>query len=505
MSLNIAIVGGGASCVSFIDNFIKECNNTEPLAICFLVIEKSEEIGPGNAYRNDIESNILNTKAENITIFRDSPGDFYKWLVCCENKWRVDFANLKVKRDSYLPRALFGIYMKDAFEKICKHAHYSGFEIKKIKGEAVSIDKLDEHEFVISLSDGEEVYANKIILACGNLNGKGKDYSKDGDFMTTPFPTKFLPKKIMPYDNVGIVGSRLSAIDSVISLIESGHRGKITLFSRSGNFPFVRGTQKRYKNLYLNRSFISSNFNVMDFKILHDLYNKEIDNYKKTKKTQDGDDLPINFKPISSLASFLQREINLSSGPRAWQAILYDTNDCIDLIWSMFSKKDKELFLASYFSNAMSMRVSIPRVNALKILDYIKSGQLSYVHGEINPSIFFKSGMCFHDGGSYLDKILYATGSPRYLDDCDSVLFSRLLEGKVISRNYLGGLNVCRSSYRIISDSGVINSSIFAIGEVTNGTFLFTSALDIITRHAKECARSLLELILSEVNEDGCI
>jgi uncharacterized NAD(P)/FAD-binding protein YdhS len=182
---------------------------------------------------------------------------------------------------------------------------------------------------------------------------------------------------------------------------------------------------------------------------------------------------------------------------RGWQAILYDTNAGIDQIWDRLRAEDQELFVKQYFSSAMSMRVSIPVENAEKILSYLRSGQLKFVTGSSvveleNNQLVVRC----NDVSIPTDKVIYATGSPKYLNQIDSQLIRNLIGSGISVENKFGGIDVCKNNYGLFCNEGEMSTSIFAIGELTSGRFLFTSALDIIVRHAHSCVDSIEKFII---------
>ncbi|MGY3865254.1 FAD/NAD(P)-binding protein [Aeromonas bivalvium] len=501
METNIVVVGGGASCISFIDAMLKKNIQNKLGHLSLIVLEKSKEIGPGNAYLSDLKSNLLNTKAGNITVFKDSPGDFYNWLECNEYKWKPEFPELNISKDTYAPRSLFGMYMKDAFSSVCADARRCGIKIKVICDEAIKIEQISSHQTHVITQGGRVIIAEKVLLACGTQQQIALRESHHDDIIRSPYPTRELKNKIGSSDNVAIIGARLSAIDATIGLIDGGHTGQVTIYSRSGYFPFVRGTQGRYKNSYLNPDYISAHHASIDIATLGHLYMKECQEYL----AQSGDDYfeempPLN-RPITNLAHFLERELVLAKQNRAWQAILYDTNRGIEHIWDRMPSADQDLLIKHYFSSAMSLRVSIPAENAEKILSYLHSGQLKFITG--TSQIEVKAGqlvICCNGDSLPVDKVIYATGSPKSLNQIDSPLVHHLIESGVCVENKFGGLDVCKHSYGLFCKEGKMNTNIFAIGELTSGRFLFTSALDIILRHAHACADSIEKFMTEHDN-----
>jgi len=489
---NIVIVGGGASCISFIDALLIKQLQKKTNELSLTILEKSNEIGPGNAYFSDLKSNILNTKAGYITVFKNQPGDFYNWLECNEYKWRPDFPELEVTCDTYAPRALFGMYMKDAFSYICAAARRSGIKVKVIRDEAINVEQTGENQLNVVTKCGTVIMAYKVVLACGTQQQSQMIPPYSTDIIHSPYPTRELKKKVAADDSVAIIGARLSAIDATIGLIEGGHTGPITIYSRSGFFPFVRGTQGRYKNAYLTPDYIAKHCPVLDFYKLGDLYQQERERYQAQFGDSDFEELPLPNKPISCLETFLSKELSLAQHNRGWQAILYDTNSGIDQIWDRLRTEEQEVFMKQYVSSAMSLRVSIPAENAEKMLGYLRSGQLKFVAGA--SAVETKNGhLTIRCNGTSTptNKVIYATGSPKSLNQIDSPLVRNLLESGASTENKFGGLDVCKHDYGLFCKDGKMNTSIFAIGELTSGRFLFTSALDIIVRHAHACADSI--------------
>lgn len=280
MKGNIIIIGGGASCIAFIDALLKK----KVIDISITIVEKAEEIGPGNAYSSDLTSNILNTKAGYITIFKNYPSDFFNWICCNKYKWKIKYSELEINHDTYVPRSLFGMYMQDAFSYICTRAYHIGLNIKIIRGEAVSIKQIMADRVSVTTKDGLVVEGDKIILACGTQQRSEASHPHSKGVILSPYPTKDLISKVSADEKIAVIGTRLSAIDCIIALLENGHKGAITVYSRSGFFPYVRGTQGRYKNAYINTNYIIKNYSTLDFNDLNSLYIKERERYKRLKK-----------------------------------------------------------------------------------------------------------------------------------------------------------------------------------------------------------------------------
>lgn len=304
-----------------------------------------------------------------------------------------------------------------------------------------------------------------------------------------------LQGKVPSAARVAIVGARLSCIDAVIGLVEGGHTGHIAIYSRSGHFPSVRGTQGRIVTQHLTADNVEAlarrkgGLKVTD---LVDLVRQEIAHVSQTSL----DAVPLMHAPPAPpecLAQYLRAEIAAARHDRPWQAVLYSTNAIVDRLWQALDDGERSLFMRAYLSAFMAYRVSIPTENAQKILACLESGQLSFHAGDfvlgldeegrpvMTPADATRSPRRY-------DQVIKATGSPRALDAVDSDLISQLLRRGEIIPHSMGGLQVDPLSYEVIDASGRRNPSVRALGELTNGTFFFTSALDINARHARNCA-----------------
>ena len=68
-------------------------------------------------------------------------------------------------------------------------------------------------------------------------------------FFRNPYPTSTMVRNIPITASVCILGTGLSAIDAVLSLVEAGHQGKIIMASRNGRLPSVRGILNQSRTL----------------------------------------------------------------------------------------------------------------------------------------------------------------------------------------------------------------------------------------------------------------
>ena len=485
----LTIVGGGATALAFLYNYLGQIDaGTAPVTTVYLV-EKRGVFGAGAAYAPDVASNLLNTKTGYITPFHDRPGDFGKWLAANPSAWQRSFPQFQADPESYAPRPLFGLYLRKQMAALIKQALEKNVRIIQVDAEVTDV-AMTGHSYVTRTDCSLSLTSDYVFLCCGTLLAKPVAAPSPW-VLASPYPVDELAGKIAPDASVAIAGARLSCIDAVIGLVEGGHRGPITIYSRSGHFPSVRGTQGRITPHVLTAAHLAELVAARGKLRLADL----VALVAAELRHQGGNAAdPANFVAPAApadLGDYLREEIALAQHPRVWQAVLYSTNGIIDQLWAALDDSDKRTFLAKYFSTFMSYRVSIPQENARKMLAYLESGQLSFVAGPftVGSDGSGKPAIARQGDGRVdaVDVVINATGSPRAVTELDSALLGNLLRRGTVLAHPFGGIAIDTGSYQVISATGR-NSRLFALGELTTGACFFTSALDINARHARSCA-----------------
>jgi uncharacterized NAD(P)/FAD-binding protein YdhS len=491
MKRAISIVGGGAAAISFLHSYLQLIKRHSHLPKVVYLFEGRRSPGTGAAYEADLETNLLNTKAGSVSPFCDGAGGFLGWLHEKRHVWSQRYGSISFDEHTYMPRPVFGMYLQHCLDDLVKQAAVLHVEVVQINAE-VTDARRSRHGYILNAGHGLVLSTDYVFLCCGTLPAKMPAYLRGADrVLPTPYPITALERKIPKDASVGVLGGRLSCIDTVIGLIERGHTGKVTIHSRSGYFPSVRGTQGRVKPKLLRAEHLDK-LPRRGLSGLVDLIIEETTLIGGKK---------VDFMippPPADQASFLRAEIAKSASERIWQAVLYATNGVIEKLWSHLDDDGKTHFMNQYFSAFMAYRVSIPVENARKILAYLESGQLHFHAGGFDisigdagePSVVMQKGV---PRSFVYDYLIDATGSPRDVRKMDSPLLEALLDHGIVTPQMYGGIKVDPESYRIINRDGNVDLHMYALGELTNGTFFFTSALEIIARHARLCATRFAE------------
>ncbi|MGE1154075.1 FAD/NAD(P)-binding protein [Pseudomonas kitaguniensis] len=493
----VTIVGGGASSISFIYSLLNGLSESgRRSAMSLFLIDRQSQCGRGLAYSEDCVTNLLNTRAEYISPFPDQPGHFYKWLSTNRSIWEDDFSDVDVFPEAFLPRSLFGLYLVHMLQYLVKRAVELGCQLIPVQDEAVSLGFAHDGRVVVSTKGNLSFPSDHVVLSCGNACSLDYQHLANADgFFSSPYPIKRTCRLIQKQASVAIVGSRLSAIDTVIGLTVNGHVGPITLHSRTGALPCVRGTQERYRPKILTPETIKAVIARTGVVRLDDVVGWAMQELVLAGEPYTGTDWRSKCSQKHAI-EFLEDEIAAARSPRFWQSVLYSTNAVIDLIWPAMPDEDKRTFL-EYSNWWMAYRVSIPLQNALRVKSLLASGQLSIIQGELQ--VFkcdsgFTLEVAVPSGSRCLeyDAVVVATGTPRDVRKFDNPFVQNILHQGVASADPFGGLRVSSKSAGLINHLGHVDERITVLGELTNGAFFFTSALEINARHSTKRAEGVL-------------
>ncbi len=502
---SIIVVGSGATALSFLYSLLA---NAAHRTVCpyqsIYVIEKRRFKGRGLAYDLDLDTNLLNTRAGFITPFADKPGHFFDWLIANRSTWQDEFPDLEVSADTFVPRPLFGLYLEYMMSDLAGQFAAIGMELVQMRGEAVEIHRPALGRSQVKTDGGLSIEADHIVLCCGNLQSREyRSLATNPGFFTSPYPIRNLARAAAGKSSVAILGARLSAVDVALGLAASGFKGQMVMFSRSGYFPSVRGTQGRYAASILTLSRLREHHDRHGHLRLSQVLEWTMQELALAGSPVNPlDQLPP--APPEDVAAYLESEIQAARGERLWQAVLYATNTVIDYLWQILHEEDRILFMRHYAAAWMSYRVSIPVENACRLLDLARSGQLTFRRGAAVASAHPEGGFTVgtqddgsSDGGAPFDMVVGAFGTPRNASLLDSHLIQSLLSSGLADAHPHGGLVVDAQTGALIDKTGTPATDISVLGELTSGVHFFTSVLEINARHAARLANRIVQTPLA--------
>jgi len=270
---SLAIIGGGASATLLLAQLAR---GPSPLTID--VYDRAGTFARGIAYSTAHRCHLLNVRASNMSALADAPDDFVGWV-----------ARHGYSLDDFVPRALYGDYLHEHFERARQ-----ALAVSLIQAEASSI-QTDEGYLV-----NDKRY-DLVVQATGNckpLRPAGPQAL--AGFHDNPWTVDYAA--LSAHERIAILGSGLTAVDAVLALDAHGYQGRIVMLSRHALLPGVHVKAAPHPAF------------------MHEL-------------------------PQTALAALhrVRREINAADAP--WQAVIDTLRPITNAIWQGWRQRERRRFM----------------------------------------------------------------------------------------------------------------------------------------------------------------
>lgn len=201
---HILIAGGGATGTILAVQLLRRGARVS-------LVERRAEVGDGIAYATRDPAHLLNTRSSAMSAFPDAPGDFVEWLV--HDHGEAD-------PTAFERRADYARYLKHLLSSWQDDAR-----LRLVHDEAVEAH-CDEGGVLLRCAGGEVLRGDRLVLATGHTVPEAEPG------MRRPWQEGATPDGL-----VLLIGTGLTMVDEVLSLLEAGHRGGMLAISRRGLIP----------------------------------------------------------------------------------------------------------------------------------------------------------------------------------------------------------------------------------------------------------------------------
>jgi uncharacterized NAD(P)/FAD-binding protein YdhS len=217
----VIIVGAGFSGAMLAINLLRHDGPEATL------VERAPEAGRGVAYSALVDDHILNVRASNMSAYPDDPGHFVQWLASCGKGEPTDFVS----------RRTYGDYLSELLSSAAQDA--SG-RLTLVTDTAVALERRADM-LRLSLASGSFVEGDAAVLAVGNLPPHDiapiAAAGLPADVYTTNPWSPGIASGLTDEDDVLIIGTGLTMVDTAILLRAKGFGGRIFAVSRRGLLP----------------------------------------------------------------------------------------------------------------------------------------------------------------------------------------------------------------------------------------------------------------------------
>lgn len=217
IELDVAIVGGGFSGCAVAANLARRAGSELAVAVF-----EPGELGRGAAYGTRHREHLLNTRANQMSLYADDADHFVRWL------------GVRGGPLDFMPRQLYGEYVAEIARQTFTRPRFT-----HVRDRVRRVYAGDDGGFIVDASFGARFGARAVVLATGNPPPRE-------DFL--PSAVRLHPGFIVDpwrfdYRVVGghvlVIGTGLTALDVLVALDASGHRGTVHMLSRNCRFPAV--------------------------------------------------------------------------------------------------------------------------------------------------------------------------------------------------------------------------------------------------------------------------
>jgi uncharacterized NAD(P)/FAD-binding protein YdhS len=226
---SIVVIGAGLSGALLAVHLLRHCRPGDRIYL----IEKRAGFGLGLAYPTTNQQNLLNVRAGNMGAFHDQPNHFVDWL-----RSRAPDDEPPPTAESFVSRRLYGTYVRSV---LCDElwANGKGRNLVLVPDQVVALNE-DPSCVSLTVGGGRCYRVDAVVLAAGNQSadaGKGAYFANPWH----PDATTGVPRKAP----VLLIGTGLTMVDTVQSLLDAGHKGAIHALSRRGLLPHAHAPARR--------------------------------------------------------------------------------------------------------------------------------------------------------------------------------------------------------------------------------------------------------------------
>lgn len=465
MSIRATIIGAGVTGVGVLRGIAETLPQAGKDRLSRVdIIERSEQIGAGmpHGHANNQPEHVLNVRIKDMEL---DPGDFPAWLdenrpIIKDRLERIfrDRADLLCRRLSaearggqaklqerllaqalhkldttdrrigHYSRIVYGWYLEDCFAQLCDRLRSMNVDVVLHgKTEATDLKPKTGSGYQVSMHSAQgqtEIEADQVVLTTGHWQRDNATFQ--GQKIQNIWPSQNLVDELWdlsaklttkPSMNIAILGSSLSAIDALKTVISAGgglihedtgkvqfhqpellttlpggvsRQVKVDFISRNGLLPVVRGRQSNYTNQHLTLAAINkatqNGIKPLKLATVWKLLKKDLDAayasyglsnpYKNWKSftTRDSSD------PFKQLATDLQQaeKGDAPDGTLIWQTVYIQAGDAFFEAYRHLTPVERKMFDTTQLTTEHFRKVGpIPQEVARELLALNREGFLS--------------------------------------------------------------------------------------------------------------------------------
>jgi uncharacterized NAD(P)/FAD-binding protein YdhS len=462
----IAVIGAGFSGTALSLWLQSSC----PVGTRIYLIERGHRFAAGRAYATENPCHLLNVPAGGMSMFPDLPQDFVRWL---RQQPESRLGGVVPSEQSFVPRSLFGAYLQDRLTSSLCDTRASRLEL--LHDEVVRAEE-SAGKVTLQLASGAKLDADIAVLASGNahplpVHSNVAMLDAAGLWRGNPW-TPAAIAGLAPDAPVLLVGTGLTMVDTVVTLLDAGHTGPIHALSRHGLLPLRHASP---------------------------------DVGPVTLPTP----LPTGLAP---LMRFARSEIARSQAAgNGWRPVIDALRPFTQNLWRGLSGSERGRFLRHLRAFWDVHRHRIPPTVADRIQAALASQQLHIHAGRIiglgvedaRANVTFRDRVTGAECSLQAASVIDCTGPGADVTQSTDPLMQTLLRAGIARPDPLRlGLDVAADG-AVLTRSGAPSNRLFAIGPLTKGASWEMTAVPELRTQCRDLARVLAKRLVQIGRSDG--
>lgn len=450
----IAIIGGGFSGAA---TAIHICRSYQkPLKVLFF--NHGYPTAKGIAYSSQSKYHVLNVAACKMSLFNNEPLHFVNWVR--NNYAEFNDENLENK---FLPRSIFGEYVVHHFSNARKNI--LSVEVVEIKKQVTDIEFVNG-KYTVVTSENEKHSADKILYAPGNFmpeipKSVSNELIESKYYFSNPWTDDAIDN-LNNNDDVLILGTGLTMVDTVLSLVERKLQGNIIAASTHGFFPLPHRKYEPYSDILIE---LKRPYSINQ---IFDVFRKHVKEARKRNL--------FGAAVVDALRPFTQD------------------------IWLQLDLSEKKRFINHVRHTWGLARHRLPVEVYERITPLLQSGKLKILAGRIKESKLTdgKVEVMITERKSQIpvfmkaQRIINCTGPQTNITKINDSLMQNLLKRNLIEPDELD-LGIRATAYGNVITENKISTSFFTIGSTLRGVLWESTAVPEIRVQAERVAKLLTD------------
>nr|WP_202387988.1 FAD/NAD(P)-binding protein [Nocardioides flavescens] len=442
---DVAVIGGGASGTLTAIHLMASRSH----ALQVTVHDASGELGKGLAYGTSDRRHLLNVRSRHMSAFPDIPSDLVEW---------AKRTGRQPDAQAFLPRRDYAVYLRETLDRLRD-------ERLTFRAERVCDVRVVDGGFEVLAQGGRTTRASSVVLAHGNqrpapLTVDGTELPQAPWHLADPWDVDRLAA--LPEDAVVVlVGTGLTAVDAVITLLDDAPARRVVMVSRHGLLPEAHIEQN-------STAWLS----------------------------------PVPEGPVTAdqLATLLRDQIAAAARQGVdWRAVVDGLRAPTPSLWQRLDHDERRRFLATYGRAWEIRRHRMAPGVAARLDRYREEGRLAVVGGGLQSvadrddrAEVVVPGLA---APVVADAVVNCTGPMSDVSRSTDPLLSALVSRGLLTPDPLRLGIACTPHGEVLDATGAVVPGLYVVGPPRKGVLWETTAVPEIRNQAAALAQSLPQRI----------